>query len=129
MPSQDGAHLDNYFKPQTAFSDCQFRGGKLLVYNAAIHFTNDLFRKSLCPPGRFQHRRRTSRPSCKMPLRQRRIDHKSVEFDVWLFRDNMFDHVAITQDGDVDNAFDGYITVPTASTPHNTNDVVASSHS
>jgi len=126
MPSQTAPHLDNYFKPQTgAFSDCQFRGGKLLVYNAAIHFTNDLFERvyvSWTIPASRRHLAHRA----KLPLRQRRLIINRWNSDVWLFRDNMFDHVAINPGRRCDNAFDGYNHWFRRLTPNNTNDVVAS---
>jgi hypothetical protein len=105
-------------------SHCQFHGGKIDIGLPKFCVTNCLLERvdtiinddangvDVSPILR----------NCLFFGGQLNLAHENA--DTWLFRDNAFDHAAITQDNNVDNAYDGYITGSDRLTPTNTHDVV-----
>lgn len=127
MPAQDADQFESFYNSSTfSFANSQFHGGKFDVQVPAFSVTNCLFERvnvvitddatgaNISPIVR----------NCLFFGGQLNLTHYSS--DTWLFRDDAFDHAAITQDGDVDESYVGYINGSNRLTPTNSHDVVTS---
>jgi len=110
------------------FADCQFHGGKIFSYSPTLYFTNCLFERVYTDID-------DDLEGVPMnPVLRNNLFFGGTFFfnhyngGYWLFRDNMFDHAAITQGGTIDNDYDGYVTgsaVITNTGPHDFTNALA----
>jgi len=121
-PGIDSCHFVTQSKNMLmSFSDCQFHSGSFYIGNASSYLTNNLFERvityfddsgmgvDIYPIVR----------NCTFFGGLVNLTHWNA--DTWFFRDNLFDHAAITQDGQLDHDYDGYVTGSarlTNSAPH-----------
>jgi RHS repeat-associated protein len=108
-----------------SFSDCQFHGGMVGIYDPSVAFTNCLFERAvlrLDDSDRGVNLSPTLR-NCLFFGGQLYANHAYE--GTWTFRDNLFDRTRITQYGTIDHAFNGYTPGSNRLTPTNANDVVA----
>jgi hypothetical protein len=127
MPAADAPHFQSYSLTNVLWlTDCQLHGGQLLIWAPTLALTNDLFERVQCSMDDSSYGVAVSPTvrNCLFLGGQLSLTH--WEADTWSFRDNLFDQAAISQDGVLDHAYDGYTTGSARLTPTNANDVVAS---
>lgn len=125
MPAQDANQFESFYNPSTfSFANCQFHGGKFYVLVPNLYLTNCLFERVNTTIDDFNVGADVSPivRNCLFFYGALNLTHYNA--DTWSFRDNAFDFAAITQDGDVDGAYDGYKTGSNRLTPTNAHDVV-----
>ena len=128
MLAQDANQFESFYNPSTfSFANCQFHGGKFNVSVPNLYLTNCLFERvnTTIDDGGVGADISPVVRNCLFFAGALNLTHWNA--DTWLFRDNAFDRAVISQDGDVDGAYDGYTTGSNRLTPTNAHDVVTSS--
>jgi len=124
MPAQDTAAINNYSPIALSLTDCQFYGGKFSVFNPNLYLTNSLFDRvnALLDDSTLGNNVSPIVRNCLFHGGTLTINHWNG--DTWIFSDNAFDQVTVSQSGDVQGKQNGYTTGTTRITATNANDIV-----
>src|SRR5262249_4377339 len=119
---------ESFSNPSTfSFANCQFHGGKFDVQVPSLFLTNCLFERVNTTIGDDSIGADISPIIRNCLFFGGKLNLTHWNSDTWLFRDNAFDRATIVQEGDIDNAYDGYTTGSNRLTPNDTvNDVITS---